>query len=343
MTEEKKEYRLTKQVKIYGWSCKLGANQLNELLEKTGLKGFIEDAAIVPVPNTDMVQVKSIDIFTPIIDDPEIMGEIAACNVTNDIFAMNVPEVSGMLVFLAINQNTPMHIAEGILRGIKTFMEQKINSKVVGGHTIYNEWPLIGGEASGFVDKNNLIKKYGVKRGDKILLTKPIGLQAIMAAYRLQKDFPDMLEEYSSNELNNSIKLAIDLMTTSNQGVVKTIYSYDDFSFIHAMTDVSGFGFAGSLREMLQNSGLSAIIETVPSIRFSKNLSEEYGYAFNDCSCSETAGGMLLAIDPSKVEDFSNALSSNNISNWIVGTIDNKVDELVRISKKVEQIEISKV
>jgi len=290
-----------------------------------------------------MVQVKSIDIFTPLVDEPELMGEIAACNVTNDIFAMNVQQVSGMLVFLAINKNTPMYIAEGILRGIKRFMEQKLNSKVVGGHTIYNEWPLIGGEASGFVNKNKLIRKHGVKKGDKLILTKPIGLQPIMAAYRLQKDFPDMLEEFSPKELNKSIELAKKLMTTSNQGVVKTIYMYDDFSFIHAMTDVTGFGLSGHLKEMLQNSGLSAIIETIPSIKFSKNLSEEYGYAFNDCSCSETAGGMLLAIDPSKVEDFSNSLSSNDISNWIVGTIDTKEDELVRISDKVEQIEITKI
>ena len=305
--------------------------------------GLIEDAAIVPVPNSDMVQVKSIDIFTPLVDEPELMGEIAACNVTNDVFAMNVPEVSGMLVFLAVNKDTPMYISEGILRGIKRFMEQKISSKVVGGHTIYNEWPLIGGEASGFVNKNNLIRKHGVKKGDKLILTKPIGLQAIMAAYRMQKDFPDMLEEFSSNELNKSIELAINLMTTSNQGVVKIIYTYDDFSFIHAMTDVTGFGMAGHLKEMLQNSGLSAIIETVPSIKFSKKLSEEYGYAFDDCLCSETAGGMLLAIDPSKVEEFSNALSSNDISNWIVGTIDTKEDELVRISKEVKQIEITKI
>jgi len=307
------------------------------------LGGLIEDAAIVPVPNSDMVQVKSIDIFTPLVDEPEIMGEISACNVTNDIFAMNVPDVSGMLVFLAINKNTPMTIAEGILRGISRFMEQKINSKVVGGHTIYSEWPLIGGEASGFVKKNNLIRKHGVKQGDKLILTKPVGLQPIMAAYRLQKDFPDMLEEYSSNELNKSIELAINLMTTSNQGVVKTIYTYNDFSFIHAMTDVTGFGMAGHLKEMLQNSGLSAIIETIPSIKLSKDLSGELGYAFDDCSCSETAGGMLLAIDPSKVEDFSNALYSNGISNWTVGTIDNKEAELVRISNNVEQIEITKI
>jgi len=182
-----------------------------------------------------------------------------------------------------------------------------------------------------------------VKKGDKLILTKPIGLQAIMAAYRLQKDSPELLEGYLSNELNDSIKLAINLMTTSNQGVVKTIYSYNDFSFIHAMTDVTGFGLSGHLKEMLQNSGLSAIIETIPSIKLSKKLSEEYGYAFNECLCSETAGGMLLSLDPSKVEDFSKALSSQGISNWNIGSIDDKEAELVRISKKVNNIEIDKV
>ena len=290
-----------------------------------------------------MVLVKNIDIFTPLIDEPEIMGEIAACNVTNDVFAMNVPEISGMLVFLAINKNTPMYIAEGILKGIKNFMEQKINSKIVGGHTIYSAWPLIGGEASGFVNKNNLIRKQGVKKGDKLILTKPIGLQAIMAAYRLQKDSPEMLEEFSSNEINKSIQLAIKLMTTSNQGVVKTIYSYKDFSFIHTMTDVTGFGLAGHLKEMLQNSALSAVIDIIPSIKHSKILSEEYGYPLNEGLCSETAGGMLIALDSSKVEDFSNALLSQGISNWVVGSIDRKKPELVRISKEVNYLEIDKV
>ncbi len=116
---------------------------MNALLEKTGLSGDIEDAAIIPIPNTDIVQVKNLDIFTPIVDEPDIMGHIAACNVTNDIFAMNVPEISGMLVFIGISTNTPMEVAEGILKGIKYFMEKKIQSKIVGGHTIYSEWPLI--------------------------------------------------------------------------------------------------------------------------------------------------------------------------------------------------------
>ncbi|MFX1257059.1 MAG: selenide, water dikinase SelD [Promethearchaeota archaeon] len=321
----------------------MGSNKLDELLTNAGLRedGYIEDAAIIPIPNSEMVLVKNIDILTPIIDEPEIMGEIAACNVTNDIFAMNVREVSGMLAFLAIKPDTPIKIAEGILKGIKYFMEKKINSKVVGGHTIYAEWPLIGGEASGFLNESKIIQKQGVKKGDKLILTKPIGLQAITAAYRLLKDMPEMLEEYSIKELKNSINLAIDLMTTSNQEVVKIIHSYKDFSFIHAMTDVTGFGLAGHMKEMLQNSNLSAIIETIPSLKLSREISSDLGYSFEDGLCHETAGGMLIAVAENKVEDFSNALTSKGVKNWIVGTIDKIKPEFVRISKNAKYLEIT--
>ncbi len=316
---------------------------MEDLLIKAGLSGGFEDAAVLPVPNSNLLLVKNIDIFTPIVDEPEVMGEIAACNVTNDIFAMNVLEISGMLIFLAIRTDTPLQIAKGILKGIKSYMENKINSKVVGGHTIFSEWPLIGGEASGFIEENEIIRKSGVREGDKLILTKPIGLQAISAAYRLLKDNPEMLESYSLNELHDSIDLAIKIMTTPNQDVVKTIHSYEDFSFIHAMTDVTGFGLAGHAKEMLQNSDLSIIIDTIPSINHSPALSKELGYAFDTCMCAETAGGMLMSVDSNKTEDLSNALSSNGVSNWIVGVVEKIKPGLVQVSENVNIIEITKI
>jgi selenide,water dikinase len=182
-----------------------------------------------------------------------------------------------------------------------------------------------------------------VKKGDKLILTKPIGLQAIMAAYRILKDFPDMLEQYSKTDLKDAIKIAIEVMTTSNQNVVKTIHTYKNFSFIHAMSDVTGFGLAGHAKEMLQNSNLSAIIDTVPSIKLSKELSIELGYAFENCTCHETAGGMLIAIDPAHAEEFSNNLLSNRIKNWIVGTIDSSQPGIVRVADNVNNIEIEKI
>jgi len=304
------------------------------------LGGYIEDSALIPVPNSNLMLVKNIDIFTPIVDEPNIMGQIAACNVVNDVFAMNVPEISGMLVFLAIQTKTPLEVAEGLLEGIKFFMEKKVNSKVLGGHTIYCDWPLIGGEASGFVEKWKIIQKHGIKAGDKLILTKPIGLQAVMAAYRLLTEMPEMLEEFSRSELQASIDFAIELMTTPNQKVVKAIHSYEDFSFIHSMSDVTGFGLAGHAKEMLQNSELSIILEKIPYIKLSDELSEMLGYAFDECRCHETAGGMLMAVAPDKVEDFVNRLKSMNISNWIVGEVDKRTPKQVRVSENAELVEV---
>ncbi|MFX1322207.1 MAG: selenide, water dikinase SelD [Promethearchaeota archaeon] len=303
----------------------------------------MEDSAIIPVPNTDLVMVKNIDIFTPILDEPDIMGEIAAANVTNDVFALNVPIISGMLVFLAINTKTPLEIAEGLLKGIKRFMEQKLNSKVLGGHTIYAQWPLIGGEASGIVKKAHIIKKNYVKLGDEIILTKPIGNQSVMAAYRLQKNRPDLLEHYSNSEIDTAIELAVELMIEPLQDVVKTIHTYSDFSFVHSMTDVSGFGLAGHLKEMLQNSHLSAIIKKIPYIRLAKELAYDFGYKFDACLMPETAGGMLLSVDHEYAEEFSDRLALNGVKNWIVGEIDKIKPKLVRVSENVEHVEIQKI
>ncbi|MFX0024163.1 MAG: selenide, water dikinase SelD [Candidatus Hermodarchaeota archaeon] len=323
----------------------MSADKLDKLLTNVGLKSDIEDSALIPIPNTNLVMAKNIDIFTPIIDEPEIMGEIAAANVTNDVFALNVPKISGMLVFLGLKKNMPMYVAEGILNGIKNFMEYKINSKILGGHTIYSEWPLIGGEASGFVEKDKIIKKNFVKERDKLILTKPIGNQAIMAAYRLQKNNPDLLESFTETEIDNSIDLAVDLMTMPLQDVVKTIHSYEDISFIHSMTDVSGFGLAGHLKEMLQNSHLSAIIEKIPSIKLTSDLSYEFGYKYNECEMPETAGGMLLSVDHKHAEEFSQRLHDKyNIKNWIIGKIDNiNKPKHVLVSSNVEHIEIEKI
>jgi selenide,water dikinase len=317
---------------------------LEKLLANAGLKGDIEDSAVIPVPNTDLVMVKNIDIFTPILDEPDIMGEIAAANVTNDVFALNVLDISGMLVFLGIKKNMPLHIAEGILKGIKNFMENKIDSKVLGGHTIYSEWPLIGGEASGFVDKTKIIRKNMVAKGDKLILTKPIGNQAIMAAYRLQKNNPALIENFSESEIDVSIDTAINLMTTPLRDVVEVIHSYPDVRFVHSMTDVSGFGLAGHLKEMLQNSKLSATIDRVPIIRLTQELAYEFGYKFDTCAMPETAGGMLLSVDYNEAEEFSERLSKFGVPNWIVGAIDNKHRaKSVHISKDVEHIEITKI
>jgi selenophosphate synthase len=145
-------------------------------------------------------------------------------------------------------------------------------------------------------------------------------------------------------EIDESIEIAVKLMITPLQDVVKTIHSYPNASFIHSMTDVSGFGLAGHLREMLQNSHHSAIIEKVPSIKLTSDLAYEFGYKYDECEMPETAGGMLLSVDHEYAEEFSQRLNEHGVKNWTVGTIDNiSKSKHVRISENAEHIEITKL
>ncbi|MFW9939210.1 MAG: AIR synthase-related protein, partial [Candidatus Thorarchaeota archaeon] len=134
---------------------------------------------------------------------------------------------------------------------------------------------------------------------------------------------------------------AIELMITPLRDVVEVVHTYPDVKFVHSMTDVSGFGLSGHLKEMLQNSKLSATIEKVPIIKLTKELAYDFGYKFDKCEMSETAGGMLLSVDHRQAEEFSERLSKFRVSNWIIGSIDNKhKPKFVQISKDVEHIEI---
>ena len=166
-----------------------------------------------------------------------------------------------------------------------------------------------------------------------------------MAAYRLQKNNPDLLKAFSKEEIDKSIDLAVEYMTMPLLSVVNAIHSYEDVSFIHSMTDVSGFGLAGHLKEMLQDSNLSAIIRKVPIFKLSKELAYEFGYKFDECEMPETAGGMLLSVDKEYAQEFSERLNNEfHVSNWIIGEIDNINDpKRVRVSENVEHVEITEI
>jgi selenophosphate synthase len=124
--------------------------------------------------------------------------------------------------------------------------------------------------------------------------------------------------------------------------VVEVIHTYPDVKFIHSMTDVSGFGLSGHLKEMLQNSKLSATIEKVPIVKLTKELAYDFGYKFDECKMPETAGGMLISVDHRQAEEFSELLLKFGVSNWIIGSIDNNHKaKYVHVSEDVEHIEIT--
>jgi selenide,water dikinase len=127
----------------------------------------------------------TLDFFTPMVDEPEVQGRIAGSNVTSDIYTLGVTKIASVLTIMAYPENMPSELAVGMLKGFGDFCHE-MNAPVVGGHTIRNPWPIIGGAATGIGDPKKIVYTKGAKPGDRLFLTKPLGI-APMAAYRLRK------------------------------------------------------------------------------------------------------------------------------------------------------------
>lgn len=307
------------------------------MLSKLGLSTAAEDCAINEI-NSHQYLVTNIDIVTPIHDDPEIMGKIAACNVTNDLFAMNATSILNFSCFLGLPFDMPVEIAEGLLRGVRGFVKD-LGADIHGGHTIQNPWPLVGGTASAILDKDQIIKKHGLKLGDRLIITKPLGIQAVMAAYRVLHKNPELLAHLDRHKIEKAIKLAEKSMTTSNRPIPLAIREDKLVSGIHAMTDVTGFGLKGHLSEMLQDSGLGAEISKIPIFPTVAELDQEFNYGILEGCGSEIAGAMLIAVDGTKFNELSESLAKNNVWHLEIGQINSHFEGL-RFGKDFRYTEI---
>ena len=188
-------YRLTKVVPVHGCSCKLPQYQLGRLLDNAGLStGFGEEVLAGPWENSSVVKIadgiavlNTLDFFTPMVDEPEIQGRIAGSNVTSDIYCLAVTKIASVLSIMAYPEDMPDELAVGMLKGFGDFCRE-MGAPVVGGHTIRNPWPIIGGAATGIGDPEKIVYTRGAQVGDRLFLTKPLGIAPAMAAYRLRKE-----------------------------------------------------------------------------------------------------------------------------------------------------------
>ena len=285
--------------------------------------------------------VKSLDIFTPLVDDGYLQGEITACNVTNDIYAMGVPDIIGVLIFEAFPDEMPHEIAVDLLKGFHEFTK-KLNAPVIGGHTIINPWPLLGGCAIGISHPAKITYSSTAEPGDVLILTKALGTQPAMAIYRLLRDsevsLEDVFPNLSTTELELLPEMAIKTMTTSEKPVAEIIHEIP----IHASTDVTGFGLVGHAQEMAENSKVNITIDSFPVFKNSIEVSRTLGYNLEDGASAETAGGLLLAIPLDKVDLIESELRKKKIPAYSIGKVLSGTGK-VRVSDSVEILEVKVV
>src|SRR4051794_18993309 len=200
-----------------------------------------DDAGYVPFGGGLLLQ--SVDFFPPIVDDPYRFGQIAAANALSDIYAMGGEPLTAMNLV-----GFPNSLDLGVLREILTGGHSKIaesGAKLCGGHSVQDEEPKYGLSVTGFVEENRVIRNAGAKAGDVLVLTKPLGIGILTTA--LKKDLA------SEAEVEDAVEVASRLNKGARDAMRKV-------QAVSAATDVTGFGFLGHLSEMLEASGVGAVI-----------------------------------------------------------------------------------
>jgi selenide,water dikinase len=275
-----------------------------------------DDAAIIRI-NEKLVALTTADFFTPIIDDPYVQGQIAACNSTSDVYAKGALDIISVLVLMGVPENMPSDVQTQMLKGVIDFCKSS-HTPVVGGQTIICPWPILGGAITALAEPDKVIPISRAKPEDKIILTKPLGIQPIMEVLRLPETGQDkMAEQIPAKEISKSIDYAIKLMTTANRSATEAMLEVG----VHAATDVTGFGIAGHAANMAEQSKVSIEIHTLPVIKWTPKIAETLKIPLLEGEGAETSGGLLISVSPKKVDDIRKALGKKGCAAYEIGTV----------------------
>ena len=319
-----------------GCTAKLGAGVLSRILEKLPrgeqdpnlLVGYDskDDAAVYRITD-ELAFVQTVDFFPPMVDDPYTFGQIAAANALSDIYAMG-GEVKTALNLVCFPESMDLNVLGEILRGGAEKVAEAGGS-LAGGHSIADTGVKYGLSVTGLVDPRRMTANDTSRPGDKLLLTKALGVGLICTANRVGEAAPDQMEG------------AIRSMTTLNKAAAEIAHKYA----IHAATDVTGFSFLGHLHEMMGNK-LSCVIDahavpvlpgtweaadaclytaagqrnrnhTGPFVRFENVPFPMEEILFDP----QTSGGLLLAAAPQDAAALEQELRAAGLPAAIVGEI----------------------
>ncbi len=270
-----------------------------------------DDAGVFRLNDTTAL-VQTVDFFTPVADDPETYGRIAAVNSLNDVYAMGGTPLSALSI-VCYPQKEDMSVLGKILLGGQLAMNSE-NVVVIGGHSVDDAEMKFGYAVTGIIDPQKVIRNSGARPGDVLVLTKPIGTGAINTA--VKKGIAD----------EATISAAIAAMTTSAASASKAMQGIG----ANACTDITGFGLLGHAFEMAKGSNVTLELESerVPllpnvielimmgmltrgdrnnrayvgaEVLFSDGVSAAMQSALFD---PQTAGGLLISLPANTVSEF---------------------------------------
>jgi len=200
--------------------------------------------------------VQTVDIITPVVDDPYTFGAVAAANAVSDVYAMGARPLYALNVVCFPKGRLPLEVLCEILRGGADKMLEA-GAPVIGGHSLADEEPKYGLTVTGIVRPDRILTNAGACPGDALVITKPLGSGLITTAAKNDKAPPEVLER------------AVLVMTTLNRAAAAVAERFP----VNACTDVTGFGLLGHLREVAAGSGVRARVR-VGSVPFIDGVEE---------------------------------------------------------------------
>lgn len=251
------DIRLTRYTHGLGCACKLEPRVLEEVLR--GLPKSDRAEVLIGADTSDdacawrladgSVLVQTLDFFTPVVDDPRLFGAIAAANALSDIYAMGAEPLFALNIVAFPVATLPTSVLREILAGAQEVAEEA-GIPILGGHTVEDTEPKFGWVVTGRTTDDGLWRNGGAAPGDAVVLTKPLGTGLLATAAK--RDAVDGTEWAAG----------MDSMRRLNRTAAEVLRRFSP----HAVTDVTGFGLLGHLREMLVASGANAELwaEAVP-------------------------------------------------------------------------------
>ncbi len=284
----------------------------------------------------NLALVQTLDFFTPVVDDPEIYGRIAAVNSLNDVYAMGGKPITALGI-VCFPQKGDLEVLGQIMRGGQICMIEE-GVAVLGGHTVDDQEIKFGYSVTGLVDPNRVVTNAGAMVGDVLVLTKPIGTGAISTAIK---------REVAKQE---SVDAAIKAMTTTAAMPSAEMQRLG----ANACTDITGFGLLGHAYEVAKASDVCLKINSnrVPflpdvldliskgmltrgdrnnrlyvgeTVEFESTVSREMQSALFD---PQTAGGLLISLESAKAEEFVKNIDGVSI----IGEVGKKQNHLIEIN-----------
>lgn len=289
-----------------------------------------DDAAVYRVA-PDLALVATVDVFTPIVDDPYDFGRIAAANSLSDVYAMGARPLYALSIIGFPSKTMPLSVMEAILRGgIDKSREAGI--AIVGGHSIDDNEPKYGLSVTGLVHPECVVKNSTGRAGDVLILTKPIGTGILSQGIK------------TGRVAAGDAATAIEIMATLNRAACDAMLEVG----VHAATDVTGFGLLGHLHEVVHASGVAARLSaaSVPLLPGALALSDvdvipggsrrnaEYFGRFVSFSegvapplrallfDAQTSGGLLMSVRADRAQKLLAALESRCVVGQAIGRLE---------------------